>query len=395
MLHRLHRFTILAGLALMGLTSMNAAAQTYDAASDFSPTNNPNGAWSYGWETNRGSTFTRDDTSVTETNGLEDWTRPSSFPNIVKNSTSHSITGGTVTFPALKLTFHPGPNGENGVLRWTAPNGGAVIVNGDFIGDDSYYPTTTDVAILHNSVTTLFSGNIDSYNVPLPFSATVIVAAGDTLDFNVGYGTDHTFQNDTTGIDATIGYVPVLVALSPPTTDAGGHRAILNVKGSNFSTTSVINWNGSPLSTKYVSSDLLKAEVSASLIAAPGKAEVSVTTPDVGTSRSKPFTILQTTLKLTGVQMSKDGSGNYVAAVSLKNVGHLTAPNATVTKSTLNGVSATNLPLTVGDIASDATATANLTFLANTGTSGQTVVLKVACTFTGGTFGGSATVTLP
>src|SRR5215475_7458364 len=33
----------------------SAIAQTYDAAADFSATNNPNGVWKYGWSASRGS----------------------------------------------------------------------------------------------------------------------------------------------------------------------------------------------------------------------------------------------------------------------------------------------------------------------------------------------------
>jgi hypothetical protein len=389
-------FALLAGLALMGLMSVNAAAQIYDAASDFSPINNPNGVWSYGEETSRGATFNLYSIH-TKYGVLDEWLNAGSVsndPGVWHNPFSYSVNQGYIV-PAGGLAFHPGYNGENSVVRWTAPDAGTLVVSGYFMGDAPSPVTTTDVAVLYNSTTTLFSGNIDSYNVPLPFSESVKVAAGDTLDFNVGDGNDHSYRFDTTGIDATIGYVPVLSAISPPTTDAGGKTVTLTVKGSNFSSTSTVNWNSSTLSTTYVSSDLLNAEVPASLIAAPGKAEVSVTTPDVGTSRSKPFTMLQTTLKLTGVQISKYGSGNYVALISLRNVGYLTATTATVTKATLNGAAATNLPLTVGDIASAATPTASLTFPAATGASGQKVVLKIVGTFTGGTFSGSATVTLP
>ena len=39
-----------------------------------------------------------------------------------------------------------------------------------------------------------------------PFSITTSVAAGDTIDFVVGYGTNATHSNDSTGLSATITY---------------------------------------------------------------------------------------------------------------------------------------------------------------------------------------------
>lgn len=190
---------------------------------------------------------------------------------------------------------------------------------------------------------------------------------------------------------------PVLSSISPASTDAGGSAFTLIAKGRSFLSISTIDWNGSPLATTFVSATELKATVPASLIATTGQANVTVVTPSPGggTSASKTFTILETTLKLTGAKLSKDASGNYIAIVSLKNTGHLTAQSTTVTQATLNGSAATNLPVTVGSIAAGATGTASLTFPSSAGSSGQSVKLALSGTFTGGAFTGSIKVTLP
>src|SRR5206468_4451629 len=102
----------------------------------------------------------------------------------------HNATTGVVnqatnfTGPG-KLGLHPGGSGENSVARWTAPGTGTYHIAGAFVGLDSSYPTTTDVAVLKNNdaVTPLFSGNIASYGVPLSFSLDVAVAAGETIEF--------------------------------------------------------------------------------------------------------------------------------------------------------------------------------------------------------------------
>ena len=99
--------------------------------------------------------------------------------------------------------MHPGPQCENSVIRWTAPSSGSYRIKGSFAGNNFAYPTTTDTAILHNSVET-FSGSIESYMMPLYFDQVVLVDAGDTIDFTVGCGSDGGYEGDATGLSATI-----------------------------------------------------------------------------------------------------------------------------------------------------------------------------------------------
>jgi hypothetical protein len=66
-------------------------------------------------------------------------------------------------------------------------------------------PTTTDVHVLHNSGT-LFDGAVTAFGAGPRFDSTVVVAAGDTIDFAVGYGSNHTFDCDSTGLGAVISY---------------------------------------------------------------------------------------------------------------------------------------------------------------------------------------------
>src|SRR3712207_5532262 len=108
------------------------------------------------------------------------------------------------------LNLHPGPAGEESVVRWTAPSSGIVKIEGRFQGIDTGGTatdgdgTTTDVAVAHNSTTTLFSDNINAYGATAPFSITRSVAAGDTIDYSVGYGSNATHSNDSTGLSVTI-----------------------------------------------------------------------------------------------------------------------------------------------------------------------------------------------
>lgn len=208
---------------------------------------------------------------------------------------------------------------------------------------------------------------------------------------------DSTVSN--TGTVSVVNAKPALTSLSPSSANAGGAGFTLTVKGNSFSASSVVNWNGSALTTTYVSATEIKAAVPASLIANAGKASVTVTTPcpGGGASVTKTFTIVVTTLKLVSATLSRNSStGVITATISLKNSGNMSAPGVTLSKSTLNTTAtSTSLPVTVGNIAAGGSGSATLTYPGSAGTKGMVVVLKVSGTFTGGKFSGALKVTLP
>src|SRR5580693_8728615 len=79
---------------------------------------------------------------------------------------------------------------------------------------------------------------------------------------------------------------PVPVIFQPLTPDhiapAVGNPVTLTVRGANFLTTSVVNWNGSPRTTTYVSKTSLHAVINAADVAAAGTGAISVTNPAPG-----------------------------------------------------------------------------------------------------------------
>jgi hypothetical protein len=83
---------------------------------------------------------------------------------------------------------------------------------------------------------------------------------------------------------------PTATSLSPNNTIAGGAGFTLAVIGTNFVTTSVVNWNGSSLSTTYVSKTKVTAMVPASDIANAGTANVLVKNPAPGGGASGTLT---------------------------------------------------------------------------------------------------------
>src|SRR5207249_5307160 len=84
----------------------------------------------------------------------------------------------------------------------------------------------------------------------------------------------------------TINAAPTISSLSPTCATAGGPQFTLTVNGTNFVSGSTVNWNGSPLTTTFVSSTKLTATVPASLIAARSKERRVGVTRCVGTSNA-------------------------------------------------------------------------------------------------------------
>ena len=82
--------------------------------------------------------------------------------------------------------------------------------------------------------------------------------------------------------------VPATSGISPVSTPAGGVAFTLTVNGSNFVSTSTVNWNGSSRLTTFVNSGQLTASILASDIATGGTANITVTNPTPGGGTSNP-----------------------------------------------------------------------------------------------------------
>jgi RHS repeat-associated protein len=178
------------------------AAGSFDAAEDFSETTNPSGPWSYGWKPTRTGAFTPGVPVMYF--GMPSWQRTrvpdfGGLPAIAKGprEQTYVFAGSSVFLPAEMLYLHPGSAGQNAVVRWTAPAAGSYRIEGRFQAISTGNPTV-DVAILHNA-TTIFTGNIASFGQATPFALIRNVAAGDVLDFSVGFG-NGSFFNDNTGL---------------------------------------------------------------------------------------------------------------------------------------------------------------------------------------------------
>ena len=75
---------------------------------------------------------------------------------------------------------------------------------------------------------------------------------------------------------------PSAASLSPSSATAGGSAFTLMVAGSNFISSSTVQWNGSARTTTFVSGTSLQAALAAADIATAGTANVTVSTPAPG-----------------------------------------------------------------------------------------------------------------
>jgi len=183
------------------------AGLSYDAASDFSPTNNPNGVWSYGNSATLGGAF-NPFTMTSNYQGIDFWNFGGGAfapPLVGHNSTSSPITFSSVTVQAGELFFHPwsGSNDQFSIVQFTVPTAGLYSISTSFVGIDFVGPTTTDVHVLVDG-SSIFDGAVNSYGGGPSFSTSLTLFAGDTIDFAVGRGVDGTYNFDSTGLSADI-----------------------------------------------------------------------------------------------------------------------------------------------------------------------------------------------
>lgn len=133
-------------------------------------------------------------------------------------------------------------------------------------------------------------------------SATQLTAAITAADIATAGSYSVTVANPTPGggtsSAATFSVVapnplPAITSLSPSNATAGSAAFTLTVNGTGFIASSMIDWNGSPRATTFVSSTQLAGSIGAADVASAGTASVTVVNPAPGggTSASSSFAI--------------------------------------------------------------------------------------------------------
>ncbi len=75
------------------------------------------------------------------------------------------------------------------------------------------------------------------------------------------------------------GVTPAISALVPASVNHGAAAFTLTVNGSNFANDATVNWNGSALTTTFVTANQVTAAIPASAVSSAGTITVSVTNP--------------------------------------------------------------------------------------------------------------------
>ena len=196
-------------LAAIPVTCWDAASEFNDSANPDAA--NPSGVWSYGWKKTLTDRFLLMLTPYNDPPSRYGWCNASGLPLISQMLRPVPVLmngPNRVLSPPRALWMHPGLNGEYAVLRFTAPSDGTYRVSGQFYAlDDNATGTTTDVWLLQNNENSTFSGKVDYYGgaKSASFTSTVFpLKKGDTLDFQVGYGTNKNYEYDSTGLVALI-----------------------------------------------------------------------------------------------------------------------------------------------------------------------------------------------
>ena len=111
----------------------------------------------------------------------------------------------------------------------------------------------------------------------------------------------------TGGAPSQLNPAPVLTAISPLTVIPGSGAFTLTATGTNFSASSMVEWNGSPRTTTFVSATQLTAQIMASDVASGGSANLTVFTPSPGGGDSAALTLTITAVNATVQQIAPGG----------------------------------------------------------------------------------------
>jgi hypothetical protein len=250
---------LLMTLALVAGVASVSFADTWNVSTDFSTTANPNGAWSYG-----------DYGLYPPSMAYAPWPVADFWAHAGVANLSFYSSPGDYNFGAGAIAYNPGSaaayyganyhlwlrpgevgfwaaglsNAYDPVIRWTAPAAETVSVNALFTGRCDQVSSGVYV-LLNGSMTpgsatpgdptygqpqftgTLMAGAIlGNYGCAAlgisptgtsqsqSYSGIITVAAGDTIDFVVDYGSDRANPQDMVGLSATITTVPEPTSLS-------------------------------------------------------------------------------------------------------------------------------------------------------------------------------------
>ena len=157
--------------------------------------------------------------------------------------------------------------------------------------------------------------------------------------------------DDLTITDYNVVANPTLTSISPDTANAGAAAFILTATGNNFINGSTINWNGTALTTTYVSATSLTASVPAANITTVGTNSITVATPGAVTSGALPFYVKAVPLNPVLTSVSPNtitaGSTSFTLTATGSNFSNTSTINWNAVALTTTYISATSLTASV------------------------------------------------
>jgi hypothetical protein len=136
--------------------------------------------------------------------------------------------------------------------------------------------------------------------------------------------------------------IPTVSSIQPTAAQVGGLGFTLTVNGSNFTPTSVVNWNGANIPASYVDSSQITASIPATDVQDPGTVQVAVlnSKPGGGLSNSMPFEVNNVTPAISSISPTTTIAGSAGFTLIVKGAG-FACEDLTTTTTTTNGTTTT------------------------------------------------------
>ncbi|MBA3947370.1 MAG: hypothetical protein H0X37_22780 [Herpetosiphonaceae bacterium] len=239
-------------------------------------------------------------TSTVQWNGSARPTQFGSNTQLTASITAADIaTAGTATVTVTNPS--PGGGTSNGLPFQVAPPNPIPTIKtlnpaSASAGGPSFTLTVNGTNFVNGSIvqwngsarTTQFVGKLKlTATIPAADIATAGTATVTVLNPTPGGGTSNGVPFQITGGNP----VPTITTISPTSRTVGGASFTLTVYGTNFVSTSTVQWNGSARPTTFVSSTKLTAAIPSTDIAVSGTANVTVTNPAPGGGTSNKRTV--------------------------------------------------------------------------------------------------------
>jgi hypothetical protein len=184
---------------LLVLFPIVSYGEVWNLVNDFSGTQNPNGAWSFGWRQTPDQPIIlytdNGDDPVCPGFGFEGWWY-NIDPNVHLNPNDYPVECIGVIRPAHSAWFHPGP-AQQSVVRWTAPEDMEVQLVAHF----TILDIGSDIVRIYHNGSELFSATLDGLGQGADFTTTLNVSTGDVIDTTVD---PISFYYDTTHLDVVL-----------------------------------------------------------------------------------------------------------------------------------------------------------------------------------------------